>query len=128
MNRGPDIRMLALAGLLAVLAALPAGAALRTIEQAYELRRDQVQLPAGPAGKMTVRPCDGCRPVALRVTSATRWYERPGGGEPSGQAAVLAAFRAAAAKPGMLVYIYYEPGSRRVRRVVLDTPAPGVRQ
>jgi hypothetical protein len=41
---------------------------------------------------------------------------------------VLAAFRASAAIPGTLVYVYYEPQTRRVKRVVLDVPAPVTRR
>jgi hypothetical protein len=102
---------------------LPAGATLRAIEQAYELNRHQVQLPGKPAGTLTLRPCATCRPVALRVTAATAWFDRPGTRQPAGQSAVLAAFRAAATNPATLVYVYYEPQTRRVKRIVLDVPA-----
>ena len=105
-------------------AALPARATLRTIEQAYELARNQVQLPGTPEGSLTARPCPDCRPVVLRVTSATAWFSRPGTREPAGQTAVLAAFRASAANPDTLVYVYYEPQTRRVKRIVLDVRAP----
>ncbi|MEQ1801314.1 MAG: hypothetical protein ABL989_05290 [Gammaproteobacteria bacterium] len=101
---------------------LAANATLRTIEQAYELTRAQVQLPGKADGNLTVRPCPDCRPVLLRVTPATAWFSRPGTRQPAGQAAVLAAFRASAANPGTLVYVYYEPQSRRVKRIVLDAP------
>ena len=117
-----------LAALLRVGAALPAAATLRTLEQAYELTRSQVQLPGRPEGTLTVRPCPECRPVALRVTTATTWFSRPGTRDPAGHAAVLAAFRASAAVPGTLVYVYYEPQTRRVKRVVLDVPAPVTRR
>lgn len=103
--------------------ALPAGATLRTIEQAYELTRSQVQLPGRAEGALTVRTCADCRPVVLRVTAATAWFDRPGTQQAAGQSVVLAAFRAAAAKPGTLVYVYYEPQTRRVKRIVLDVPA-----
>ncbi len=118
------------AALAAVLfgAALPAGATLRTIEQAYELSRSQVQLPGRPEGALTVRPCGDCRPVVLKVTAATAWFDRPGTRQPAGQSAVLAAFRAAAMNPATLVYVYYEPQSRRVKRIVLDVPAPVTRR
>lgn len=118
------------AGVLAALllgAALPAGATLRTIEQAYELTRRQVQLPGQPEGTLTVRPCAECRPVVLRVTAATAWFDRPGTRQPAGQSAVLAAFSASATNPAALVYVYYEPQTRRVKRIVLDVPAPGNR-
>jgi hypothetical protein len=120
MRRGA-LTLLALS--LAAGAFTPAGAALRTIEQAYELDRSQVQLPGSAPGTLTLRPCAGCRPVALKVTPATAWYARPGRRQPDGQATVLAAFRRAAATPGTLVYVYYEPQTRRVKRIVLDVPA-----
>ncbi|MBL8201712.1 MAG: hypothetical protein JNK40_12125 [Chromatiales bacterium] len=113
---------LLLAGLLLGLAQ-PAGATLRTIEQAYELTRSQVQLPGRPEGALTLRPCADCRPVTLQVTAATAWFSRPGARDPDGQSAVLAAFRAAATNPDTLVYVYYEPQTRRVKRIVLDVPA-----
>lgn len=107
---------------LLLAAALPAGATLRTIEQAYELTRNQVQLPDGTTGSLVVRPCANCRPVVLQVTEATTWHSGSGRQPPVGQAAVLAAFRAMAMDPGTLIHVYYEPRSRKVTRVVLDAP------
>ena len=105
--------------------ASPAAATLRTIEQAYELTRDQVQLPGKPEGGLTVRPCPNCKPVVLRVTTATAWFIAPETVKAAGQPAVLAAFKASGRNPGTLVYVYYEPQTRRVKRIVLDLPAPG---
>jgi hypothetical protein len=99
-------------------------ATLGVIEQAYELNRSQVQLPTTPEGGLAVRPCPGCRPVVLRVNTATSWFSSPGTRQPAGQAAVLAAFRVAANNPNTLVYVYYDPQTLRVKRVVLDAPAP----
>lgn len=126
-------RAAALAGLLLSGAALlgtarPAAATLRTIEQAYELTRDQVQLPRRPEGGLTVLPCPSCKPVALRVTTATAWFIAPNTTNAAGQQAVLAAFKASGSNPGTLVYVYYEPQTRRVKRIVLDLPAPGVKR
>jgi hypothetical protein len=117
-----SLRTTVLAALLLGLT-LPAGATLRTIEQAYELTRSQIRLPGKPAGTLTVRPCPTCPPVVLQVTAATAWFDRPGTRQPAGQSAVLAAFRASAANPATLVYVYYEPQTRRVKRIVLDVPA-----
>ncbi|MEO8444220.1 MAG: hypothetical protein ABI567_04355 [Gammaproteobacteria bacterium] len=102
---------------------LPAGATLVTVEQAYELTPDQVQLPDRSPGSLTVRPCSTCKPVTLQVTPATTWFIRPGRKTAVGQEALLDAFRAAAFKKATLVYVYYEPQTRRVNRVVLDAPA-----
>ena len=52
-------------------------AAIRQIEQAFELRPAQLELPARADAQLTVRPCNGCPVVALRVTAATQWYAAP---------------------------------------------------
>ncbi len=114
---------LGLAALLLLSWALPAAASLGTIEQAYELSRRDVQLPGRPEGNLTVRPCSTCKPVLLRVTTATGWFIAPQTRKAVGQPALLAAYKAAAAKPATLVYVYYEPQTRRVNRIVLDVPA-----
>jgi len=126
MNRRTRTAALACVATLFVAGAVqPVSATLRTIERAYELTRNQVQLPGRPEGTLTARPCPDCKPVVLRVTPATAWYQRPGNRQPDGQAAVLAAFRAAATSTGTLVYVYYEPQTRRVKRIVLDVPGAG---
>ncbi len=66
--------------------------------------------------------------MVLRVTAATAWFDRPGTRQPAGQSVVLAAFRASATNPATLVYVYYEPQTRRVKRIVLDAPAPVTRR
>lgn len=111
--------------LLLLSVSLPAAATLQTIEQAYELTRDQVRLPEASLGGLTVRLCATCSPVVLRVTGATTWFGAPGEQPPAGQAAVLAAFAAAAGNPRLLVYVYYEPRTLKVKRIVLDTPGEG---
>lgn len=116
----------ALAGLLLVGLTLPAAGTLRANEQAYELTRNQVQLPGKPEGGLTVRPCSTCKPVVLRVTTATAWFIAPETTKAAGQEAVLAAFKAAATTPATLVYVYYEPQTQRVKRIVLDVPSPVV--
>ncbi len=97
-------------------------AAIRPIEQAFELGPAQVELPARPDAQLTVRPCAGCPIVALRVTAATRWYSSLIERQPAGQAAVLEIYRAASGNPQTLVHVFYEPQTLRVRRVVLDLP------
>jgi hypothetical protein len=114
--------VLALPVLLLLGVSLPAAATLRTIEEAYELTRSQVQLPGSSTGGLTVRRCPACSPVVLRVTEATRWFSAPREQPPAGQATVLAAFAAAGNKPGVFVYVYYEPQTLRVNRIVLDVP------
>jgi hypothetical protein len=108
--------------LLLLGASLPASATLRTIEQAYELTRSQVQLPGASHGGLTVRLCATCSPIVLKVTEATTWFSAPREQQPAGQAAVLAAFAAAGNNPGLLVYVYYEPQTLRVKRIVLNVP------
>jgi hypothetical protein len=62
------------------------------------------------------------------VTTATGWFIAPQTRKAAGQPALLAAYKAAAANPATLVYVYYEPQTRRVKRIVLDVPAPAARQ
>lgn len=123
MNARRMTRFLALATLLCL--ALPAAATLQTIEQAYELTRDQVQLPTDTSGPLRIRPCRDCPPVALQVTVDTQWFTAPGAPAVS-RKELLAAFKQAALEPATLVYVYYEPQTKRVKRVVLDrrTEAP----
>jgi len=108
--------------LLSLGISLPALATLRTIEQAYELTPGQVQLPAASTGGLTVRLCATCSPVVLRVTEATEWFSAPREQPPAGQAAVLAALAAAGNSAGTRIYVYYEPQTLRVNRIVLDVP------
>jgi len=114
--------VVALLGILLLGVALPASATLRTIEEAYELTRSQVQLPGASVGGLTVRLCPTCSPIVLRVTEATEWFSAPREQPPAGQAAVLAAFAAAGNNAGLFVYVYYEPQTLRVKRIVLDVP------
>lgn len=113
----------ALASIVAIAAlsgvALPARATLQTIEQAYELTRDQVQLPTDATGPLRVRPCRKCATVVLQVTANTRWFTAPGTAAVP-MAKLLDAFRQAALQPATLIYVYYEPQTKRVNRVVLD--------
>lgn len=97
-------------------------AAIRQIEQAFELSPAQIELPARPDAQLTIRPCDGCRIVALRVTAATRWYTSLAERQPAGQATLLEIFRTASNDPQTLVHVFYEPQTLRVSRVVLDIP------
>lgn len=109
-------------GLLVLLASwLSTGqAALRQIEQAFELTPAQLQLPSRPDAQLTIRPCADCPIVALRVTAATQWFAGLGEKQPAGQAAVLEIFRTAGSDPQTLVHVYYEPQTLRVKRIVLD--------
>ncbi|MBL8198679.1 MAG: hypothetical protein JNJ67_07045 [Chromatiales bacterium] len=95
-------------------------AAIREIEQAFELTPAQVQLPSRPDAQLTIRPCAECRIVALRVTPATQWHAGLGKKQLAGQAAVLELLRRAGADPQTLVHVYYEPQTLRVKRIVLD--------
>lgn len=109
-------RLVAVAVLLA--AAGIADAALRTVEEAYELGLAQVTLPATETGQLAVRRCRGCKTEILQVNAATRYFIRP-----SAAPVALAETRKAAAKaagrPKASVYVYYDPKTRTVRRLVL---------
>lgn len=95
-------------------------AAIRQIEQAFELTPQQLQLPSRPDAQLTIRPCANCRVVALRVTAATQWYAAMDEQQPAGQARVLEIYRTASSDPQTLVHVYYEAQTLRVKRIVLD--------
>jgi hypothetical protein len=97
--------------------ALPA--ALEPVEQAYELLLRSVSLPLHESGQLVVRECAGCRPEILRVTGATRYFVRPTA-TPVSLRDLRAVAARAGATPGALLYVYYDPGTRNVRRLVLD--------
>mgnify|MGYP003547213249 FL=1 len=95
-------------------------AAIREIEQAFELTPAQLQLPSRAEAQLTIRPCADCRVVALRVTAATQWYAGMDEQQPAGQARVLKIYRTASSDPQTLVHVYYEAQTLRVKRIVLD--------
>lgn len=104
--------------LLGLLAA-PAMAALQALEQAVELRLDQVTLPGGPGSQMPVRRCADCPTMMLQVTAATTYYVSP-----SRTAVSLQELKDAAAgstpRQKTFLNVFFDPETRRVTRLVLD--------
>ncbi len=96
--------------------------ALKPLEQAYELALGTVSLPGNESGQLLLRRCAGCKPESLRVNPATRYFVRPSKAPVSLREARQAAVKAGA-NPDALVFVYYEPTTRTVRRLVLD-PGP----
>lgn len=109
---------------LAILFGGTGHAALEPVEQALEMPLGAVSLPASETGQLVLRRCQGCTPQVLRVTPATLYVVRPSRAPISLREARMAAARAGAA-PQALVYVYWDPATGNVRRVVLDTGAPG---
>lgn len=105
--------------------ASPARAVLKDIEQAYELAPAAVRVPTVSEGNLTLFPCAKCPPVSLRVTPATAWFTAVPPGRATSQDEFLKIMRKAAANRQTLIYVYYEPRTRRVTRLVLDAPAAG---
>jgi hypothetical protein len=115
------------AAMIAVLAALalsgaPAQGAMQALEQAWEVPLGAVTLPGNESGQLVVRRCTSCKPDVLRVNAATRYFVRP-----SRAPVAFAELRRAAVKAGAnraaLMYVYYDPASRTVRRLVVDAGA-----
>lgn len=107
--------------------ASPSLAVLRDIEQAYEVAPSAVRVPTVSEGNLTLFPCPQCPPVSLRVTSATAWFAAVPPSRSTSQDEFLKMLRAAATNRRTLIYVYYEPRTRRVTRVVLDAPLTGGR-
>lgn len=53
--------------------ALPAGAQLVTVQQAYEVPLTELRLPASESGTIAFRECDKCVYMTERVSPATRY-------------------------------------------------------
>lgn len=106
--------------LLGMLCLPPAGATLQVVEQAFELRAQQVALPDVAEAPLTVRTCPDCKATVLRVTGGTQWFVGAGSRQAQSQAAVMEVFRQVAPSSRTLVYVYYEPGSGQVTRIVVD--------
>ena len=104
---------------LALLAAGGAGATLKAVEEAHELALKAVTLPVTEVGQLILRRCGECRPETLSTNAGTRYFLRPAR-EAVSLDAIRRAAAAAAARPSALVYVYFDPRTRTVRRVVLD--------
>lgn len=113
-----------LAGAVACLLLLAgaARAALVALEQAVEMPLVALRMPVAANTALVVRRCAKCKPELLRVTTETRYFVRPGREAVTLREARKAA-AAAAARPAALAYVYYQPETRTVRRLVLD-PGP----
>jgi hypothetical protein len=105
--------------LLTLLAAGGAGAALKTVEEAHELALKAVTLPVTEVGQLILRRCDECRPETLSTNANTRYFVRPAK-EAISLDEIRRAAATAAARPTAHVYVYFDPRTRAVRRVVLD--------
>lgn len=106
-----------LAGLL--LSAGTALGALTAVESAYELLLSNVSLPGNETGQLTLRPCSSCSPQVLRVSPGTEYMSLP-----AKEPLSLTEFRERAGKVLLrnqaAVYVYYDPATGQVRRLVLD--------
>jgi hypothetical protein len=106
-------------GLLWWLAAGAAQGTLKTIETAWEASLSDVTLPAGANGYVMLRRCAHCRVESLRVNAETR-YLLPAGVVSLKELKETAAL--AAGTDTVWVYVYFDPVTRLVRRLVLDPP------
>jgi hypothetical protein len=107
---------------LAATLALASGAAqatLKSVEQAYELGLGDVSLPGSDTGQLVVRPCAGCRTAALRVGAATRYILRPSA-TPVTRTEFAAGVARITSRAKASIFVYYEPSSGNVRRIVLQ--------
>lgn len=111
--------MRALPALLALAAAGNAQASLKAIEQAYELDPGQVSLPAAAGGSLTLRRCAGCAAELLRVDAQTQFQVLPGNANVSLEVLRREAARVANRRHTS-IFVYFDPRSGTVRRIVLD--------
>jgi len=87
------------------------------IEESYELEFDAVTLPNNGNGDVKFKLCDHCGNTRLDVDGNTTYHN--GARTP---AITLTELRAAAvAQNAKLIYVYYDPATEVVTRVVLST-------
>jgi hypothetical protein len=96
-----------------------AQATLKSVEEAYELALQQVSLPGTDTGALIVRTCPGCKPVILRVGVNTRYILRPAT-TPVTRSDFAAGVAHVASRSTARIFVYYEPQTGNVRRVVLQ--------
>ena len=107
-------RSLAISFSLAALVALaPASAEIIQLEDAYELSSSQVSIPRRE-GSLFVRKCRECQSVRLQLRESTRYFF----GE---EQVTLKELRREARREDRLIYVFYEPETRVVTRIVLSS-------
>ncbi len=109
------------ASMLVLLGAGIAQGALLAVEEAYELSLAAVSLPGNENGYLMVRRCARCKPEVLRVNAQTLYIVRPARSPVALQDLKTRAGKIVARQQAA-VYVYYDPGTRYVRRLVLDAP------
>jgi len=112
------LRSLLLAGIL-LAAGEGAMAGLQVLEAAHELDPGQVSLPMTTSGSLRLHPCAGCDPVSLQLDDGTVFQVLPGTGNTSLEGLRREAARLAH-RPRTSLFVFFDPRSGIVRRVVLD--------
>ena|SRR5687767_375233 len=95
-----------------------AGRTIELVEGAYELGLGSVNFPSSDGGFVRFQPCDVCDPVALQVTSGTRYVTE------AGELALADFLRAigeirAADESRAFVLVFYDLASKRVTRIAV---------
>ena len=110
-----SIRLLTIS-LLGMLFAINAHAVLIAQEQALELSTMDVRLPENGAGNtLVVRQCPGCPPMLLRIQTETEHYIDDRRVSYKELRALARTLDAAG------LYVFYEPETNEITRIVLDT-------
>lgn len=114
-------RFLLLACCLSTVTELSATRVLEQREDAYEVQLGEVILPRSLAGTVIFKPCSECETVALRVSGQT-FYSIDG--HPIALEDLAQAVEEIRQTNGgnsrTLVYVFFEPQSKRVTRLALD--------
>lgn len=87
------------------------------IEEAYELDFDTVTLPTHPAGHVRFKQCDHCGNTTLSVDEHTTYHN----GVRTTAISLTELRSAAAIQNSKLIYVYYDPETKVVTRIVLST-------
>ena len=113
---------LAVIGLIALLTAGAAGAALHIVEQAIETSTLSISLPDDVTGSIAVTACGGCKPLLLRLSPDSRYFV---GKSPVTYAEFLSLTRGTAARQ---LNIFYDGKGRTITRLVVAGTRPAPQQ
>jgi hypothetical protein len=116
------IRRLLLIATAGTLISTAGARTLEIVEGAYEAMLGDVQFPAGIAGTLRVRMCQGCESKVLQTDGTTLYFVADGRQTPLADfLAEVERVRAAGGEGSSAVGVFYSLETGRVTRVLLHT-------
>jgi len=96
-----------------------ASAAWLNPERGLEIDPQMIELPPYSTGSISVSACGECERLSLELTRETRFYLAPRT-PPVSLDSLRRVFHASVHDAQMIVYVFYDPDTMTVNRLVLD--------